>query len=96
MPKIAPQTPNLSLPPARPSAPKAPALAAFLANSPKTTHLGLTREPAYSVDDLRMMFKDKQFPPGWEGWKKTSSDWAVSTTALALSAEKELIAAKLR
>lgn len=71
-------------------------LAAFLAHSPNTTQVGLTREPAYSVDELRMMFKDKQFPPGWESWKKTSSDWAVSTTALALSAEKELLARKLR
>lgn len=52
--------------------------------------------PAYSVDELRVMFKDKQFPPGWESWKNTSADWAVNATALVFSAEKELIAHKLR
>ena len=37
------------------------------------------------------MFKDKQFPAGWETWKKTTADWATNTTALALSAEKEYV-----
>jgi hypothetical protein len=61
-------------------------MAAFLANSPKTKQVG--GEPAYSVDDLTKMFKDKQFPEGWETWKKTTADWAVNTTAIAASAEK--------
>ena len=61
-------------------------MAAFLANSPKTRQVG--GEPAYSVEDLTKMFKDKQFPEGWETWKKTSADWAVNTGAIALSAEK--------
>ncbi len=61
-------------------------MAAFLANSPKTKQVG--GEPAYSVDDLTKMFKDKQFPEGWETWKKTTADWAVNTGAIALSAEK--------
>ncbi len=73
-------------------------MAAFLANSPNTTQVrhGLGSEPAYSVAELTMMFKDKKFPPGWENWKKTSADWAVSTAALAASAEKEVLARKLR
>ena len=72
-------------------------MAAFLANSPKTTQVrhGLGKEPAYSVDDLKAMFKDKQFPVGWETWKKPSAAWAVSTGAIALAAEKETLARKL-
>ena len=71
-------------------------MAAFLANSPQTTSVGrgLDKEPASSVVDLKLLFKDKQFPPGWETRKKTSADWAVNTSALALAAEKETITRK--
>lgn len=61
-------------------------LTTFLANSPKTTKVG--GEPAYSVDDLKLMFVDKQFPTGWETWTKSAGDWVANTTALAASAEK--------
>jgi hypothetical protein len=67
-------------------------MAAFLANSPNTRQVN--GEPAYSVAELTMMFKDKQFPPGWENWKKSSHDWITSTVALTVSAEKELIKQK--
>lgn len=66
-------------------------LATFLQNSPKTTQVKaglLHSEPAYSVDDLRAMFVDKKFPPGWENWKKTAGDWVANTTAIAIAAEK--------
>lgn len=69
-------------------------MAAFLANSPNTKQIG--SEPAYSAAELKLMFKDKQFPPGWETWKKSSADWAVSTTAIAFAAEKETLAQKHR
>lgn len=68
-------------------------MAAFLANSPNTKQVG--GEPAYSVADLTAMFKEKKFPEGWENWKKSSTDWAGSTLALTVSAEKELLKSKL-
>jgi hypothetical protein len=72
-------------------------LTAFLANSPNTTQVGgLNKEPAYSVSELEMMFKQKQFPPGWENWKKSTSDWAINTSALALAAEKEVLKSNFR
>jgi hypothetical protein len=74
-------------------------MSAFLANSPKTKEVksGLIgHEPAYSVEDLTAMFKDKEFPEGWETWKKTSHDWVKNTTALAIAAEKETLRNKLR
>lgn len=61
-------------------------LTTFLANSPNTKQVG--GEPAYSLAELKMMFVDKQLPPGWEQWKKTAGDWVANTSALALSAEK--------
>lgn len=67
-------------------------MAALLANSPNTRSVG--GEPAYSVAELTMMFKEKKFPPGWESWTKSSTDWASSTLALTVSAEKELIKEK--
>ena len=51
-------------------------MAAFLANSPKTKQVG--GEPAYSVQDLTAMFKDKKFPEGWDTWKKTSADCSAT------------------
>jgi hypothetical protein len=73
-------------------------MSAFLANSPNTKSVrsGLGHEPAYSVADLTAMFKDKQFPPGWETWKKTTGDWVANTTALAIAAEKETVLRKFR
>ena len=72
-------------------------LTTFLANSPNTTQVGgLNKEPAYSVAELEMMFKQKQFPPGWETWKKTTADWAINTSARALAAEKEVLKSHFR
>jgi hypothetical protein len=47
------------------------------------------------VQDLNSMFKDKQFPAGWETWPKNSSDWVASTTALTASAAAEYARLKL-
>lgn len=74
-------------------------MSAFLANSPNTKQVrsGLVgHEPAYSVAELTLMFKDKKFPEGWETWKKTTADWVSNTTALAVAAEKETILQKFR
>jgi hypothetical protein len=72
-------------------------MAALLANSPNTIQVGgLNKEPAYSMAELELMFKHKQFPAGWETWKKTTADWAVNTSALALAAEKEVLKSKFR
>jgi len=62
---------------------------AFLAHAPDSKTIG--GEPAISVDDVNLMFKDKQFPPGWESWPKNSSDWVASTTALTASAGAEFL-----
>lgn len=72
-------------------------MAAMLANSPNTIEVGrLNKEPAFSMAEVELMFKQKQFPPGWETWKKTTADWAVNTTALAIAAEKEVLKSQLR
>jgi hypothetical protein len=59
-------------------------LFAFLANKPGT--MLVDGEPAISVDDLKSMFVDKRFPPGWETWRKTRLDWVKNTTGLMVSA----------
>lgn len=64
-------------------------LMALLANSPKT--IEIDGEPAVSVDDLTRMFRDKQFPEGWETWRKTRLDWITNTTALLVEAGKVYI-----
>jgi hypothetical protein len=64
-------------------------LMAFFANKPGAQKVD--GEPAISVADLTSMFKDKQFPPGWETWKKTSTDWVKNTTALLIDAGKEYL-----
>lgn len=68
-------------------------LFAFLANKPGAKTVD--GEPAISVQDLNAMFKDKQFPPGWETWPKNASDWVKSTTALTASAAAEYARLKL-
>lgn len=59
-------------------------LCAFLENSPKTTKVN--GETRYSMEDVSAMFKDKQFPAGWETWKKTSVSWVHNTTELLVAA----------
>jgi len=51
-------------------------------------------EPAISVADATLMFKDKKFPAGWKTWPKWKHDWVVDTTALTLSAGREYIRLK--
>lgn len=61
-------------------------LTTFLEHSPHTREV--KGEPAYSLAELKMMFVDKQLPPGWENWTKTAHDWIANTTALTIAAEK--------
>ncbi len=68
-------------------------LFAFLTNSPKTTQIktGLLSALAISVEDVRSMFVDHVLPAGWQSWKKSAADWAVSSAALASSAAAEYV-----
>ena len=63
---------------------------AFLANKPGAREVN--GEPAVCLEDLRSMFLDKQFPKGWESWRKTRSDWVINTTSLMMSAGKAYLA----
>jgi hypothetical protein len=67
-------------------------LFAFLVNRPGARQVD--GEPAVSVEDLNLMFVKKQFPDGWQNWKKSRIDWVVNTTALIISAGKEYAARK--
>lgn len=62
-------------------------LFAFLA--PGTDSRQIDGEPALSMANVEAMFVDKRLPDGWDTWKKTRADWAVHTTWLTLSADKE-------
>jgi hypothetical protein len=62
-------------------------LFAFLAPGPDTKEV--EGEPALFIDHVETMFVHKQLPNGWEKWKKSRADWAVHTTWLLLSADKE-------
>ena len=64
-------------------------LFALLANKPGARTVD--GEPTIDVDDVKAMFIDKRFPPGWETWKKTSHDWVKNTTGLLVSAGKEYL-----
>lgn len=64
-------------------------LFALLANKPGARTV--SGEPTIEVADLKAMFVDKRFPPGWETWKKTSHDWVTNTTGLLVSAGKEYL-----
>jgi hypothetical protein len=64
-------------------------LMAFFANKPGNQKVD--GEPAISVKDLTSMFKDHQFPEGWDQWKKTRTDWVTNTTALLLDASREYV-----
>lgn len=63
-------------------------LLAFLHNSPKTR---LDRDPAFSVEDITAMFKDKVLPDQPNPWKKSALDWVRHTLSLASGAVAELI-----
>ena len=41
--------------------------------------------------DIEAMFVRKQFPEGWQTWKKTRADWVKNTTALLVSAGAEYL-----
>jgi len=62
-------------------------LFAFLKNKPGAQELD--GEPALAVEDLKLMFVDKQLPAGWKTWKKSAFDWVRNTTALEASAREE-------
>jgi hypothetical protein len=62
-------------------------LFAFLANKPGAEKL--EGEPALAVQDLKLMFVDKQLPAGWETWEKSAFDWIRNTKALEASAREE-------
>ena len=64
-------------------------LFAFLAHKPEAPHIA--GEPALSVQDLHLMFADKQFPEGWQTWKKNRLDCVTNTTALTLAAGREYL-----
>ena len=66
-------------------------LFAFLTNKPGAA--AVDGEPTVAVSDLESMFVEKRLPAGFEDWKKLRTDWVKHTTALALSAAKELHAA---
>ena len=58
-------------------------LLAFLHNSPRTRH---AKDPAFSMDEITGMFRDKKLPADWRSWKKTAKDLVVHTHALARGA----------
>ena len=68
-------------------------LLAFLHNSPRTRRED--DDPAFSMAEITGMFKDKQFPEGWETWEKTARDWVGHTSRLAASAVLELTRMKI-
>jgi len=63
-------------------------LLAFLHNSPRTR---LDKDPAFSMEDITAMFKDKVLPDQPKPWKKFALDWIHHTLRLALGAVAELI-----
>ncbi len=62
-------------------------LFAFLKNKPGA--MELDDEPALAVEDLKLMFVDKQLPTGWETWEKSALDWIRNLRALEASAREE-------
>lgn len=64
-------------------------LFAFLENKPDAPKLD--GEPAVSVEDLTLMFKEKTLPQGWESWPKTMLSWLTNTFALAFAAHAALL-----
>lgn len=64
-------------------------LFAFFANKPGAKEID--GEPALSVEDLTLMFKEKRFAEGWETWPKTKANWLANTAALVVAADKEYV-----
>lgn len=62
-------------------------LFAFLKNKPGA--MELDDEPALAVEDLKLMFVDKQLPAGWRTWEKSALDWLRNLRALEASARVE-------
>ena len=62
-------------------------LFAFFANKPGAEELD--GEPALAIEDLKLMFVDKQLPAGWKTWEKSAIDWVLNTKALESSAREE-------
>lgn len=55
-------------------------LFAFLQNSPKSD------DGDIALSDVKLMFVDKQFPQGWETWKKSSLSWVKLTLRITKDA----------
>lgn len=55
-------------------------LFAFLQNSPRT------EDGDISIEDVTSMFVHKQFPDGWETWKKSALSWVKYTVRLTKDA----------
>jgi hypothetical protein len=62
-------------------------LMAFLQHKPGAPTVD--GDPAVSVEDVTLMFKEKRLPHGWETWPKRKKDWTRHTLALAQAAGKE-------
>ena len=62
-------------------------LFAFFANKPGAVEID--GEPTLAVDDLKLMFVQKQLPDGWKTWKKSRIDWVKNTTSLQHTARAE-------
>lgn len=55
-------------------------LFAFLKNSPNSD------DGDIALSEVKTMFVEKQFPAGWETWKKTASSWIKATLRLTKDA----------
>lgn len=60
-------------------------LFALLKNSPNASRGDI------AMEEVRLMFVEKRFPPGWEDWEKRASDWLKATTRLTVDAARALI-----
>lgn len=65
-------------------------LFAFFAHKPGAKDIA--GGPALLVEDLRLMFREKRLPEGWDSWRKTRHDWLINSTALMISAAKAYLA----
>ncbi|MFE8072579.1 hypothetical protein QQM79_16080 [Marinobacteraceae bacterium S3BR75-40.1] len=57
-------------------------LFAFLENSPRSDN------GAIALSDVEALFVTRQFPAGWETWKKTALSWVMATSRLASKAAR--------
>jgi hypothetical protein len=60
-------------------------LFAFLANRPDADG---DEDSGIRLDDVEQMMVHHRFPPGWETWPKTATDWIRATTRITASAAR--------